>query len=109
MNQFERLELLIHDKINDIYSDNTKLPWMINHCSGYTETTSSTQGYKNNAARTNLETYNYISGTEKQEGPTGIVLMDYVGARSFGTTVYGDLCPQVIIDNNYRLVLKRKE
>lgn len=93
---------------NDVYSDNTKLPWMLNHCSGYTGTSSSTSGYKENAASTNFATYQYLVGGDKKDGPTGIVLMDYVGARSFDTTVYGDLCPQAIIDNNYKLVLKRK-
>lgn len=93
---------------DNIYPDNSKLPWVVNHCSGYTGTSSSTSGYQENAASTNYETYQYLTGSQKKEGPTGIILMDYVGARKFGTTVYGDLCPQAIIDNNYKLVLKRK-
>lgn len=45
-------------------------------------------------------------------GSTGIVLLDYVGDRVCqdytGYTVYGDLLPQAIIDNNYKYRMQRK-
>lgn len=42
-------------------------------------------------------------------GSTGIILMDFVGAAtSDGVAVQGDLCPQAIIDNNYKYRMKRK-
>ena len=35
--------------------------------------------------------------------------MDFVGAAtSDGVAVQGDLCPQAIIDNNYKYRMKRK-
>ena len=37
------------------------------------------------------------------------MIMDFVGARKSGNyTVYGDLCPQAIINNNYKYHMKRK-
>ena len=42
-------------------------------------------------------------------GSIGIILMDFVGAAtSDGVAVQGDLCPQAIIDNNYKYRMKRK-
>ena len=95
-------------------STTTNLPnvaeaWFINHCSGYTGDTSSSAAYRENAAVQNLALYNYLTSDSYVAGPLGIVLMDYVGARTFsGDTVYGDLCVQAIIDNNYKAYLKRK-
>lgn len=95
-------------------STTTNLPnvaeaWFINHCSGYTGDTSSSAGYRENAGVQNLALYNYLTSDSYVAGPLGIVLMDYVGARTFsGDTVYGDLCVQAIIDNNYKAYLKRK-
>lgn len=42
-------------------------------------------------------------------GSTGIMLLDFVGAReSHGLTVYGDLLPQTIINNNYKYRMNRR-
>lgn len=90
--------------------------WMINHCSGYTSSAISINSYAANAESTNLKTYNYLIGNEKVIGSTGIVMLDYIGGRTtevgnileINKTVYGDLLPQAIIDNNYKYHLKRK-
>lgn len=83
--------------------------WFINHCSGYVGENSSSAAYRQNAAVQNLALYNYLTSDSYVAGPLGIVMMDYVGARTFsGDTVYGDLCVQTIIDNNYKAYLKRK-
>ena len=82
--------------------------WSINHTSGYTGWVSTTNGYRQNAGNNNIKLYNYINNT-KWNGSTGIILMDFVGAHTSGNyTVYGDLCPQAIIDNNYKYRMKRK-
>ena len=92
--------------------------WSINHTSGYTGSCvwylvgytvlSTTDGYRENAANNNIKLYNYINSTTWC-GSTGIVLMDFVGAHTSGSyTVYGDLCPQAIIDNNYKYRMRRK-
>lgn len=81
---------------------------VINHLSGYVGS-STADNYKQNAANTNPEAYKYISGSEKPVGNLGIVLMDYVGSETVdGYTVYGDLLPQAIIDNNYKYRMLRK-
>lgn len=82
--------------------------WSVNHTSGYTSWISTTDGYRENAANNNIKLYNYINSSSWC-GSTGIVLMDFVGAHtSGGYTVYGDLCPQAIIDNNYKYRMCRK-
>lgn len=80
--------------------------WTINHTSGYTGSIGSDSGYRNNAANCNPALYGYLVGSERQAGPAGIVVMDHVGARTSGNyTVYGDLLPQALIDNNYKVGL----
>ena len=100
-----------------LHTDNNhKNTWVINHLSGYNETAtflgidlgvSTTEGYRSNAAYNHDDFYNLITASD-WNGSTGIILMDYVGSRTSGThTVYGDLLPQAIIDNNYKYVMKR--
>lgn len=86
--------------------------WMINHCSGYVGTSTSTT-YRQNAAAQNPKLIEYITSDE-WEGSTGIVLFDYSGASlsngllGGSTEVYGDVALQTIIDNNYKYRMKRK-
>lgn len=90
--------------------------WAINHCSGYAGNAIDPRAYANNGNSTNLQAYEYLTGTEKPVGSTGIIMLDFVGARDATVgnlltdviTVYGDLMPQAIIDNNYKYVMKRK-
>ena len=92
--------------------------WVINHCSGYLGSVAVGDVYKALANRVNPEIYKYIlqqatdaAGNYKPVGSTGIMLMDFVGSRisaSANIAVYGDLLPQVIIDNNYKYRMKRK-
>ena len=87
---------------------------------------STSNGYRGNAQTNHKLVYDYlmsgigvvtsgtvggssVSYTHKEYGPLGIVLMDFVGDRTnSGYTVYGDILPQAIIDNNYRYTMKRK-
>lgn len=102
-----------------------KNTWMINHCSGYNGDGSAldamrTDAYTDNAESTNPQAYAYLmgtnEGTKKVVGSTGIVMLDYVGGRTTKVgniltttqTVYGDLMPQAIIDNNFKYTMKRK-
>lgn len=92
--------------------------WVMNHCSGYLGTVAVGDVYKALANRVNPEIYKYIlqqstdaAGNYKSVGSTGIMLLDFVGSRvsaSANVTVYGDLLPQTIIDNNYKYRMKRK-
>ncbi|MBO5420159.1 MAG: fimbrillin family protein [Bacteroidales bacterium] len=104
--------------------DTFKNTWFINHTSGYLYYTigdagvSTTAGYRYNARNNHPVVYNFITnntvtinGTTRTRptGSTGIILMDFVGAAtSDGVAVQGDLCPQAIIDNNYKYRMKRK-
>ena len=109
--------------------DNPSQPsaWYINHTSGYDSGLkvgsitiagiSTTAGYRSNAQNNNPNVYKYLVGTgtnakglyRTEQGPTGIVVMDFVGLRkSSNYEVYGDVLPQVIIDNNYKYRMKRK-
>lgn len=98
------------DKSAKFHSDGVNtLTWVVNHTSGYTGSTSTSDAYRQNAANTNKPVYEYLTGSEKEVGSTGIMFMDYVGSHTSGSyTVYGDLLPQAIIDNNYKYRMKRK-
>lgn len=102
----EELQLSAQSHTNPNY----KFTWFINHCSGYEGVTAlETNAYPKNARDINLPIYNYIAGQEKTVGSTGIMLLDFVGAReSHGLTVYGDLLPQTIINNNYKYRMNRR-
>ena len=108
-------------------NDGSSLDWYINHTSGYNSgltilsytiaALSTTNGYRGNAAYNNPAVYKYLIGTgtnsdgklRTEQGPTGIVIMDFVGNRTSGSyEVYGDVLPQAIIDNNYKYRMKRK-
>lgn len=81
--------------------------WMINHCSGYTGTSSSST-YRNNAAYQNPKLIEYLH-SDTWEGSTGIILFDYTASSTSGSTaVYGDVAVQTVIDNNYKYRMKRR-
>lgn len=81
--------------------------WMINHCSGYSGTSTSST-YRNNAAYQNPKLISYLQ-SETWEGSTGIILFDYTASSTSGSTsVYGDVAVQTVIDNNYKYRMKRK-
>ncbi len=90
------------------HTDPTKVnAWMINHCSGYTGSSSSST-YRNNAAYQNPKLIEYLQ-SDTWEGSTGIILFDYTASSTSGSTaVYGDVAVQTVIDNNYKYRMKRK-
>ena len=106
-------------KVKDLYAitktfklATNNFPWALNHTSGYVGTGGTTLLYIQNASYVNKPVYEALQA-ETELGPVGIVFMDYVGARTvtrLGTTytVYGDLLPQAIIDNNYKYRMLRK-
>lgn len=62
----------------------------------------------------NEEIYKYLIDPEKNSGPLGIVMMNFIGNRTMqdasGTVdVYGEWLPQIIMENNFRFPLKRSE
>ena len=107
-------------KVKDLYAitktfklTTDNFPWALNHTSGYVGIGGTTLLYIQNASYVNKPVYEALQA-ETELGPIGIVFMDYVGARTvtrlFVTyTVYGDLLPQAIIDNNYKYRMLRKD
>ena len=100
-------------KLNSIYtfmdyaSNSAAGVWTINHTSGYTGSTGSNAAYCKNAANNNPAAYRYIIDNARTDGNVGIIMMDHAGSRTTKSgsttyTVYGDLLPQAIIDNNFR-------
>ncbi len=102
-------------KIKDLYAitkefskATNNFPWALNHTSGYVGDGGTTTLYQQNASYVNKPIYEALQN-ETDLGPTGIVFMDYVGERKASSyTVYGDLLPQAIIDNNYKYRMLRK-
>lgn len=121
VNNEETEDLCITAKINAVktYLDYSKEEaakgshvWVINHCSGYLGGLSIGRAYARLGQEVNLPIYDFLLDENRTPGSTGIVLLDYVGDRVFTDdgryTVYGDLLPQTIIDNNYKYRMLRK-
>lgn len=99
------IKLLI-DIASDFHIDDSKKNiWMINHVSGY-RNSSTSNTYRENASQQNPTITNYLQTTT---GTTGIMMFDYSGAKTSGSyTVNGDIMLQTVIDNNYKYRMKRK-
>ena len=83
--------------------------WTINHTSGYVGKIGSDLSIKQNAENNNIALYNYLTGSSKPCGGTGIILLDHAGIHSSGPfDIYGDLLPQAVIDNNFAFPLRLK-
>ena len=83
--------------------------WTINHTSGYVGKIGSDLSIKRNAENNNIALYNYLTGSSKPCGGTGIILLDHAGIHSSGPfDIYGDLLPQAVIDNNFAFPLRIK-
>lgn len=83
--------------------------WTINHTSGYVGKIGSDLSIKRNAENNNIALYNYLTGSSKPCGGTGIILLDHAGIHSSGSfDIYGDLLPQAVIDNNFAFPLRLK-
>lgn len=83
--------------------------WTINHTSGYVGKIGSDLSIKQNAENNNIALYNYLTGSSKPCGGTGIILLDHAGIHSSGSfDIYGDLLPQAVIDNNFAFPLRLK-
>lgn len=83
--------------------------WTINHTSGYVGKIGSDLSIKQNAENNNIAIYNYLTGSSKPCGGTGIILLDHAGIHSSGPfDIYGDLLPQAVIDNNFAFPLRIK-
>ena len=85
----------------------TSLRWYINMASGYSKVQSlfgynisTSDGYRDNASHTNAAIIDFLSTHEP--GPTGIVLMDYVGVDSSnGYATRGREVVNSMIENNF--------
>lgn len=88
-------------------NDAMKNHWMLNHVSGYVNSSTSNT-YRANAAAQNPKVIEYLNN-RSTPGSTGILLFDYSGAATSGSyNVQGDVMLQTVIDNNYKYRMKRK-
>jgi hypothetical protein len=89
--------------------------WVYNFASAYSKVSrlyipliidqeiSTSDGYRDNAAHTNAAIIDYLNDEAHTAGPTGIVLLDYVGVESSnGYNTRGQEVVDVIIANNFR-------
>lgn len=93
--------------------------WTFNFASGYSKEqnlfvakVSLSDGYRDNATYTNKCILDYLTATDYQPGPTGMVMMDFVCEETTtfnnnrymtnGNNVYGQQVVDAIIDNNFR-------
>ena len=96
-------------------SSASDIVWVYNFASAYSKVSrlyipliidqeiSSSDGYRDNAAHTNAAIIDYLNDNSHTAGPTGIVLLDYVGVESTnGYNTRGQEVVDVIIANNFR-------
>jgi len=89
--------------------------WVYNFASAYSKVSrlyipliidqdiSSSDGYRDNAAHTNAAIIDYLADPTHTAGPTGIVLLDYVGVNSSnGYNTRGQEVVDALIANNFR-------
>lgn len=89
--------------------------WVYNFASAYSKVSrlyipfiidqeiSTSDGYRDNAAHTNAAIIDYLADPSHTAGPTGIVLLDFVGANSSnGYNTRGQEVVDAIIANNFR-------
>ena len=87
----------------------TTITWYLNFASAYSlvasifgNEVSTSDGYRDNAAHTHRAILDFIAG-RRVFGPTGIVLMDYVGVDQSGDfQTLGQEVVDAIIENNFR-------
>ena len=76
--------------------------WCVNHASGYTKGSSS-DGYRDNAARTSKALLDVLNSPDTEQGATGIIMMDYAGTDKSGEyDVRGLELTKAIIAQNSR-------
>ncbi|MBR6030437.1 MAG: hypothetical protein IKP36_00565 [Bacteroidaceae bacterium] len=93
----------------------SNIVWVYNFASAYSKVSrlyipliidqeiSTSDGYRDNAAHTNAAIIDYLNDESHTAGPTGIVLLDYVGVESSnGYYTRGQEVVDVIIANNFR-------
>ena len=85
----------------------SSLVWYLNFASAYSKVNSLgfslSEGYRDNATYTNKAIVEYLADETHQAGPTGIVLMDYVGVdESAGYATMGATVVKAIIANNFK-------
>lgn len=86
--------------------------WFLNFASAYSKVLSllgyeisTSEGYRDNAAHTHATFLDYLNNPDYKPGPTGIVLMDYVGVdTSEGYEVKGSQLVDAIIENNFKYI-----
>lgn len=93
----------VADVLEQSKKNASNFPWSICYVAGSDQDDSSV----GNAEKMHPRFFKWIN-EQTDFGPLGIVFMDYMGARTYSSkTIYGDLLPQAIIDNNYRFTMKR--
>ncbi|MBR4527990.1 MAG: hypothetical protein IKO71_06000 [Bacteroidaceae bacterium] len=81
--------------------------WYLNFASAYSKVgvfnASLSEGYRDNATYTNKAIVEYLADESHMAGPTGIILMDYVGVdESAGYATMGASAVKAIIANNFK-------
>ncbi|MDE6317425.1 MAG: FG-GAP-like repeat-containing protein, partial [Muribaculaceae bacterium] len=86
---------------HNIGNDPANLVWVINFLSSYSKSSTSAS-YKTNATYFNKQFVDYVGSSSYVAGPTGIVLMDFVGQDDTN----GNAAVNAVIDNNFKYIGK---
>lgn len=98
-------QMLKHAQRLNATSDYSNI-FVMNFCSGYNGTVSSSSSYVENATHTNKKVVDYL---KEHSGPTGILMADYlvtdthsgISGASGTYTTYGEQFIKSVVDNNF--------
>lgn len=110
--KLEGLNKMLDYSTTHTVSNKGQIVWIYNFASAYSEvffgSISTSNGYRNNATRTHAAIIDYLN-THKA-GPTGIVLMDYVGVdNSKDYATRGKEVVEMLIENNFKYLERINE
>jgi len=85
----------------------SSIVWYLNFASAYSKVSifnaALSEGYRENASFTNKQVVDYLADESHAAGPTGIVLMDYVGVdETEGYATMGATAVRSIINHNFK-------
>lgn len=83
---------------HSINGDPANIVWAMNFLSSYSGSISTSSSYKQNATVFNKAVADYVSSDSYTAGPTGMVMMDFVGVDETN----GNAAVSAVIDNNFK-------
>ncbi len=109
--KLEAINTMLDFSTNHVTSDPSDVVYVFNFASAYSKVSlgiSTSNGYRDNATYTNARFIEYLQ--EKEPGPTGVVMIDYVGVDQSGTyATRGKELVDTLIANNFKYLVRMND